>query len=119
MSRATKPRKLAAFDGSAPWPTRAMIGPWLVGSSFGLDALNGRPGLGVERNVASVAVPRHEVLAVATRSWKSWVLPSHGADAPTVGPGALMKWRTAIGSRSPIVSTRAWAPIRASPRPIA
>ena len=35
MSSATKPRKLAAFDGDAPWPTSAMIGPWLTGSSSG------------------------------------------------------------------------------------
>jgi hypothetical protein len=90
MSRATKPRKLAAFDGAAPCPTRAMIGPWLTGSSSGIVALNGRPGLGVERRDPSVVLPRHDVFAVATRSWKWLVFPSHGATAPANGPGALM-----------------------------
>src|SRR5688500_104205 len=90
MSSATNPRKLAALDGDAPWPTRAMIGPWLTGSSSGAEALNGAPGLGVDRRLASVVLPRHDVFAVAMRSWK-WVgLPSHGDTAPAYGPGALM-----------------------------
>ena len=90
MSSATKPRKLAAFDGAAPWPTSAMIGPWFTGSSSGVAALNADPGFGVERSEASVVLPRHAVFAVATRSWKWFVFPSHGATAPANGPGALM-----------------------------
>ena len=119
MSSATKPRKLALLDGDAPCPTRAMIGPWLTGSSPGSELLNGAPGFGVERRDASVSEPRQEVFAVATRSWKSFSFPSHGEVAPTVGPGALMKWRTAIGNRSPLVLTRACPVMRLEPRPIA
>ena len=70
MSRATNPRKLEPFDAFAPCPTSEMIGPWWIGSSFGLDGLNGRPADGVERSVAFVSLPRHAVSAVETRSWK-------------------------------------------------
>jgi hypothetical protein len=59
-----------AFDGDAPWPTRAMIGPWLTGSSSGVEALNGEPGFGIDRSVPSVMLPRHDVFAVEIRSWK-------------------------------------------------
>src|SRR6187200_190983 len=107
MSRAMKPRKLDALDACAPWPTRLMIGPWWAGSLFGFDESNARPGEGAVRNEALLAVPRHAVFAVETRSWKSFVSPSQGAVAPVVGPGALMKCRTAIGSASPLVATRA------------
>src|SRR5687768_753185 len=111
MSRQTKPRKLELFDAWAPWPTREMIGPWLAGSLLGFRASNAIPGDGAVRSAPFVSVPRHAVFAVATRSWKSLVSPSQGATAPLVGPGALMKCRTAIGRRSPVVLTRAWPPI--------
>ena len=55
--------------------------------------------MGAVRSEALLAVPRHAVFAVETRSWKSFVSPSQGAVAPVVGPGALMKCRTAIGQR--------------------
>lgn len=90
MSSDTNPRKLAAFDGEAPWPTRAMIGPWLAGSSPGFEALNAAPGFGVERSDPSIMLPRQDVSAVEMRSWKWFSFPSHGATAPTNGPGALM-----------------------------
>src|SRR4051812_27056372 len=98
MSSAMNPRKLDAFEACASWPTRLMIGPWWAGSLFGFEASNARPGVGAVRNEPLLEVPRQAVFAVETRSWKSFVSPSHGAVAPVVGPGALMKWRTATGS---------------------
>ena len=38
-----------------------MIGPWLTGSSSGVDALNGAPGFGAVRGLASVVLPRQDV----------------------------------------------------------
>jgi hypothetical protein len=64
-----------------------MTGPWLTGSSPGFDALNAEPTLGVLRRLASELLPRHAVLAVATRSWNWFSLPSHGDVAPANGPG--------------------------------
>src|SRR4051794_41961532 len=97
MSRATKPRKSAAFEGLAPCPTRAMIGPWFTGSSPGLDGLKAEPGFGVDRRELSELLPRHDVLAAARGPWSGWHCRRPAAALPPTGPGRLRSGGPRVG----------------------